>query len=381
MRTAAYRQAPPGDLRAVIGSTRPGSGSGSAPGPEWEWVIPLVCGIDVGGTKIALALGDEHGDVRAHERRPTEPSGDAGADLDRIAADVGGLLEKAGVARSELGGVGVSVPGPLDPERGLVLNPPNLPGWNEAPVRDRLADALGVPVFLENDANAAALAEWRFGAGRGTRHMLYLTASTGMGGGLVLDGRVHRGVMASAGEVGHMPVEWEGEPCSCGLRGCLEAYVGGRSWTRRLQRVTPGESRVAALAGGPERARPEHVVEAAREGDAFALAEMDRFNEYVARGIVALVFALAPERIVLGTIAVAAGEELCFVPVRERVARHVWPFLAERLSIVPAELGPRLPDYAGLGVAFAGLEEAGAEEADPGGSADDARDPAKRNRS
>jgi glucokinase len=317
--------------------------------------MPLVLGIDVGGTKIALSLGDEAGAIRASERRPTESSGNALDDLDRIAADARALLEKAGLAPAELAGVGVSLPGPLDLEHGLVLTPPNLPGWNRAPVRDRLAEALGVPVFLENDANAAALAEGRFGAGRGAQHVVYLTCSTGMGGGLVLGGRIHQGVAASAGEVGHMPIVWEGERCFCGLDGCLEAYVGGRAWTARLQSVTPAASRVAALAGSPEQARPEHVVEAAREGDAFALAEMARFNDYLARGIVNLTFVLAPEVFVLGTIAVAAGEELCLGPVREKVRSHVWPFLGEELRIVPAELGSRMADYAGLVIALAAL--------------------------
>ena len=155
-----------------------------------------------------------------------------------------------------------------------------------------------------------------------------------------------------------MPVEWQGERCGCGLRGCLEAYVGGANWTRRLREKTPGTSRVAALAGGRDRAKPEHVVAAAREGDSFALGELDRFNDYLARGIVALVFVLAPEVVVLGTIAVAAGEELCLEPVRERVRRNVWPVFSEGLRIVPAELGDRLPDYAGLVVALDALESA-----------------------
>src|SRR5262249_6509691 len=157
-------------------------------------------------------------------------------------------------------GVGVSMPSPLDVETGVVLNPPNLPSWDGLPVRSLVAEGLGRPVALENDANAAALAEWRFGAGRGCSDLVFLTMSGGVGGGLVLGGRLVRGVESSAGEVGHIPVEWEGEPCSCGLRGCLEAYTGGASWTRRLARLTPAASGVAKHAGGAEHARPEHVV-------------------------------------------------------------------------------------------------------------------------
>lgn len=311
----------------------------------------MLLGIDVGGTKVALAVGDAEGTLRARRRMPTRPSGDAAADLARIAAEARAVLAEAGVAPEGIEAVGVSLPGPLDPDAGLVLNPPNLPGWDRAPVRDALAAALGRPVILENDANAAALAEWRFGAGRGTRHLVYLTMSTGVGGGLVLGGRLHRGVACSAGEVGHMPIVWEGEPCACGLRGCLEAYTGGAAWARRLARVTPPTSRVAALAGGPEHARPEHVVEAAREGDPFACAEMTRWNDYLSRGLVHLTFALAPEIFVLGTIARAAGEELCLRPVRERVREHVWPFLGRALRVEASALGDELPYRAGLAVA------------------------------
>ena len=234
----------------------------------------------------------------------------------------------------------------------MVLNPPNLPSWHDTPVRQILEDALGRPVAIENDANAAALAEHRFGAGRGVRDLVFLTMSTGIGAGIVVDGRIVRGVASSAGEVGHIPVEWDGEPCSCGLRGCLEAYAGGAAWTRRLRRVTPPGSAVARHAGAPAAARPEHVVAAAREGDAFALAELARFNDYLARGLVAVAFLLAPERIVLGTIPTAAGEALCLAPVRERFRRRVWPFLAERIEIVPSALGPALAAHAGIVVAL-----------------------------
>jgi glucokinase len=314
--------------------------------------IALYLGIDVGGTKTALALGDGAGVIHASERMPTPLSGDPRADLGVIEKGCRALLERQGARLEQVAAVGVSLPSPLDVEAGVVLNPPNLPSWHGTPVRTLLAEALGRPVAIENDANAAALAEWRFGAGRGCQDMVFLTMSTGIGGGLVLGGRLVRGVASSAGEIGHVPVEWDGDPCSCGLRGCLEAYAGGAAWTRRLARVTPPDGAVARLAGGAERARPEHIVEAARSGDAFALAEMTRFNDYLARGLVAVAFTLAPQRILLGTIPTAAGEALCFAPVRERFRRHVWPFLAERIEIVPAGLGRALPAHAGIVVAL-----------------------------
>jgi len=322
------------------------------PRKQRTFPIPSLLGIDIGGSKVALAVGDAHGRVLARRRRATEPSGDAVRDLERIAADARQLLAEAGVAPGALAAIGVSAPGPVDPAQGAVVRPPNLPGWDVVPVRDHLRAALAAPVRVENDANAAALAEWRWGAGRGCDDFVYLTMSTGVGGGLVLGGRLHAGWRGNAGEVGHLPVEWDGEPCACGLRGCLEAYVGGAAWAQRLRRLAPEGSRVAALAGGRERVTPKDLVAAAREGDAFALAEMARWNEYLARGIVALVFVLAPRAIVLGTIAAAAGEALCFAPLRERVKACVWPLLGRDLAILPAGLGDALPDLAGLAVAL-----------------------------
>ncbi len=317
----------------------------------------MLAGIDIGGTKIGFALAEEGADqVLSTTRRPTEATEDAAADLGRMADDLRALAASAGRDPSKFRAIGVSAAGPLDLDQGLLLNPPNLP-WEEAAVIPVLQESLGCPVFLENDANAAALAEGHYGAGRGTQDMVYLTMSTGIGGGLIIGGRLHRGVACSAGEVGHVPVEWGGEVCACGLRGCLEAYIGGASWIRRLAENTPKDSRVAALTPTGAGPRPEQVVAAAKEGDAFALAEFERFNDYLARGIVQIAFTLAPERIVLGTIARAAGEALCLEAVRRKVREHLWPVIAEGLEIRVSELGEALPDYAGLSVARAGLAE------------------------
>lgn len=317
-------------------------------GFEIGWVL----GIDLGGTKLALALADAQGRLRARRRRPTGASSDAEADLTRLADDARALVAEAGVDWKDVAAVGVSVPGPYDADSGLLLAPPNLPGWERVPVRALLERAFDRPVRVENDANAAALAEWRYGAGRGARHLVYLTLSTGIGAGLVLGGRLYRGKGDCAGEFGHHVVEWEGEPCGCGGRGCFEAYCGGAAWTRRLRQRTPADSRVAALAGGPERARPEHVVQAVRAGDAFARAELDRYNHFLTRGLLNLVFTLAPEVVVLGTIPSRAGEELCVGPVRRAVLAALWPVLARDLRIVASGLGEELADYAGVGVAL-----------------------------
>jgi glucokinase len=293
-------------------------------------------------------------------RRPIEASGDARLDVARIAEDARQLLVTAGVDPSRVEAIGISAPGPVDVRKGEVVEPPNLPGWGRVPLVAWLESELGGPVAIENDANAAALAEWRFGAGRGHRDVVYLTMSTGVGGGLILDGRLYRGPRGNAGELGHILLEAGGRRCACGLEGCFEAYAGGAAWAKRLCEVTPADSAAAELAGGPERVTAKHLVAAARAGDAFALEEFARWREYVARGIVTIAFAFAPERIVLGTIAVAAGEELCFAPLRARVHDLVWPTIADGLEIVPAGLGDRLAELAGLCAALEAVETTGA---------------------
>ena len=320
----------------------------------------LLLGIDIGGTKLALALADAEGEVVQRFRRPIEASGDAQRDVARIVEDAHQLLAREGIGRDRIGAIGISAPGPVDARHGEVVEPPNLPGWGRVPLAAWIEAGLGGPVALENDANAAALAEWRFGAGRGLRDIVYLTMSTGVGGGLILDGRLYRGHRGNAGELGHIPLEAGGERCACGLQGCFEAYAGGAAWAKRLRVATPVGSPVADLAGGPEHVTAEHLVAAARAGDSFALTEFARWREAVARGIATIAFAFAPERIVLGTIAVAAGEELCFAPLRARVRELIWPQIAAGLEIVPAALGERLADLAGI---CAALEATAADRA------------------
>lgn len=312
----------------------------------------MLLGIDLGGTKTALALASKEGRVHVRRRYPTRLSGDGVRDLAELGAAIRSLLSDAEVSPSAVQRIGVSAPGPLDAARERMRMPPNLPGWDDVPVRERLEADLGIPVTLENDANAAALAEWKFGAGRGAADVAYLTMSTGVGAGLILDGRLYRGAGGNAGEFGHTTLEEGGLPCACGQRGCVEAYIGGAAWTQRLREQTPEGSHVVALAGDRGSVRPEHLLEAARAGDSFALAEVERFNGYLVRAIANVVFALAPEIVVLGTIPSAAGEELCLSPVRAGVATRVWPQLIQHLRILPSALGDELPYMAGICVAM-----------------------------
>ena len=274
-----------------------------------------------------------------------------------FAATAQDLLTAARLDPAELSAIGVSAPGPLDPARGVVRDAPNLPGWHEVPISAQLARALGRPVRLENDANAAALAEWRFGAGRGSRAFMFVTMSTGVGAGLILDGRLYRGARYGAGEVGHMPVVPNGRECACGLRGCLEAYTGGAALAARMRADVAAGARTSLLerAGGdPARLSAKLWLEAVRAGDSYALALSEEYLDVLAQGLAIMVLSLDLDCIALGTI-VARNADLLLEPLRARVAARLWPHLRDT-RIVPIELGERLSAYAGLCTALLALE-------------------------
>jgi glucokinase len=313
---------------------------------------PLRLGFDIGGTKIGIALGDGQGRLCATQRIATPRGPDWQSDLVEIAAAARALLEAQGLDPAAVEAIGIAAPGPLDPERGCLRKPPNLPHWDQVPLRAWFEDAFGVPVQVENDANAAALAEWRYGAGRGVRDLVYLTLSTGLGAGVIANGALVRGAHGAAGELGHLALDPDGELCACGMRGCYEVALGGAAWARRLAHTAPGSSLALALAGSRERLAATHLIEAARRGDAFALAELARWNQALAQLLIVVCYALDPARIVLGTIATAAGEDLCLKPLRSAVAARLWPQM-RAVEIVAAALGDELPARAGLAVAFA----------------------------
>lgn len=295
---------------------------------------PHIIGIDIGGTKCAVALARE-GELleriefaTAEERSPTEA-------LRRLAALAERLLSERQVSRQYVVGVGVSCGGPLDAERGVILSPPNLPGWDEVPAKEILEGSLMLPVKVENDANATAVAEWRLGAGQGLRSLAFLTVGTGIGAGLILDGVLYRGKSGYAGEIGHTVILPDGPLCLCGKRGCLETLASGssigRAYADRIGRNASGRDAVSAYLGG-EPAAVEVVSAAAG---------------YLGIGIANLLQTLDLERVILGTIAIHAGERYLGV-VRASVAEHCWPAVCEGVDIVPCGLGDRAQDYAAI---------------------------------
>ena len=245
-----------------------------------------------------------------------------------------------GASRADFLGVGVGAPGPLDRASGLVVVAPNLK-WNNYPLAPNVEALVRLPVLLDNDANCATLGEWWMGAGRGTRHMVGLTIGTGIGGGLIIDGRLYHGASDVAGEIGHTTIETQGRRCACGNYGCLEAYASGPAIAERAREalVADGESQIARRVGGDvSRITAQTVYEAADDGDAVALEVVRDTARFLGAGVANLLNVFNPQIVVLAGGVTAAGDNL-FEPLRTEVRRRAFRPAWEATRIVPGELG------------------------------------------
>ncbi len=300
-------------------------------------------GVDVGGTKVLGGVVDEDGSVVARARRDTPRQG--GADLTQAIADVAIEL-KSGF---NIATVGISAAGFVSSDRKTMLATPNIAGWNGVNLDAELSALIGLPLVIENDANAAAWGEARFGAGMGEDHLMMLTIGTGIGGGIVVDGELYRGAFGIAAEFGHMRVVPEGHLCGCGSRGCFEQYASGNALLRHTREavngspemarnlLSRGDGTVAGLTGN-------HITEAAREGDAVALAAFNTTAQWLGAGIASLSVLLDPACVVIGGGVIAAGEIL-LAPTRAAVERYM-PFAGKHPS--PTIIAAKLGNEAGL---------------------------------
>ncbi len=314
-----------------------------------------LLGIDIGGTKTSVCIGDEKGGIRLSRRIPTQSADGPEAGIRRIVELARALLEEGRVALGDIAAIGISAPGPVSLKDNVLLEPPNMKGWVNVPVVRMIQSALGRPAFMNNDANACALAEFLFGSCRGTRNLVYLTMSTGLGAGLIVDGKVVQGVADLAGEVGHHVLDSHGPPCPCGQRGCWEIYCGGMNVANRLrERIVKDKIRTAVLdqAGGdPEKIDFKAFVEAVKRKDAFALEAWSEYIERLAQGVGTVIQFMNPEVIILGTIAIHAGD-LLLDPLRKALPEYCWPHGREACRIVPSALGTRIGDLSALAVAI-----------------------------
>ncbi|KQT54552.1 glucokinase [Aureimonas sp. Leaf454] len=258
---------------------------------------PLAIGIDLGGTQIRGALVDATGAILARTTRLTPALDGADAVVARMAEVAREIAAAAGGA--DILGIGLSAPGPLDAARGIALATPTIAGFTDFPVSARLGAATGLPVILENDGIAAAIGEWRFGAGRGLANMVYVTISTGIGGGIVVDGRILHGRRGMAGHIGHMTIERGGALCACGNRGCFEAYGSGTAFLARARaRVADRTDTILSRGDGPPSGAD--IFAAARSGDALARELVDEEAEIIGIGFANLLHLYSPDTIVVG---------------------------------------------------------------------------------
>jgi glucokinase len=296
-----------------------------------------VLGLDIGGTKIAAGVVGPDGSVRGFVVAPARAERGADDTLARLFELGRQAVAESGTSWEDVEAIGIGCGGPLDSVNGILIAPLHLPGWENVHVVELARAALGRPAVLDNDATAAAAGEHRFGAGRGTQNMVYLTISTGVGGGVIIDGEVHRGRSGNGGELGHVTVDWHGRVCrGCGRRGCLEAYCSGTSIAERAQEA------------GMNGAGAADVAQAARAGDDVAAGVWDETCEALACGITSIVNLFEPEIVVLGGGVVRTGEQL-LGPVRERVAAQA---MGGGVDVVAAALGDAVGVVGAATVAF-----------------------------
>ena len=298
-----------------------------------------ILAVDIGGTKILTAVVGADGAVLARRRVATPDRGVAPV-LEAIVHSARTVLEDRGLTFRDVAAAGVGAPGPLDPDAGVVFEPPNMEGWHDVPLAALLHERLGAPVFVENDANAAALGEWWVGAGRGVADLIYLTVSTGIGGGIIIDGRPYHGKSGAAGEMGHVVVLADGPLCGCGTRGCLEALSSGTAIARQARELlargkAPG---LAHLLEDGEAPTARLVAEAAARGDADCLALLAQAGRYLGIALAGYVNIFDPELVVLGGGVVQAGEAF-LAPARENMYALALAQPRRGLRLATGELG------------------------------------------
>jgi glucokinase len=304
---------------------------------------PLVLAVDLGGTNIRVALISDKVAVLDRASRDTLADEGPRAVVGRIFAAIDHILDKNNMTP---GAISIAAPGAIDIRNGIVTASPNLPGWHNIALRDMVAEKCGVPAYLIHDANAAALGEQQLGAGKGARNLIYLTVSTGIGGGIIIDGRLYSGASGSAGELGHMTIDINGPRCSCGNTGCLEVLASGKAVAREaIRRIAGGERSALTdmVAGNLKDITAEKVWLAAQGGDSLADEVISQAAAYLGVGLVNIVNIFNPEVIVIGGGMSRMGDRL-LEPARQMVKERAFALPAQAVRIVTAELG----DDAGL---------------------------------
>lgn len=308
-------------------------------------------GIDIGGTKSAVILASSNGNILDRQQFPTHMERGWKPTVETFKS-----IARTFAVKKEIEAIGISCGGPLDSRKGMILSPPNLPGWDEVPITEIFKTEFNLPAYLENDANAGALAEWRFGAGKNVKNMIFLTFGTGCGAGLILDGQLFKGTNDYGGEVGHIRLAEDG-PVGYHKRGSLEGFCSGTGLSQLMAfellclAEEIGHSEMLKRYKPPGEVTGKDVVEWAQGSDPLALQVVEKSGRYFGKGLSILIDILNPELIVVGSMGVRLGE-LLFKPAREVIEKEAIAEAAAVCQIVPAALGEKIGDYAALCVAM-----------------------------
>ncbi len=297
-------------------------------------------GVDFGGTSVKLALVSAQGKIVAREKFVTADAAGQTAWLGAVAAAIDRMLAVAKLKKSALAGVGVGVPGFVDFEKGFIHDLTNVPGWTAVRLVAKMQKKLGLPAYVDNDANMMALGEIAYGGGKNLQTAVFITLGTGVGGGIVLDGKVYRGAFSMAGELGHISIERNGLASPQG-RGGLEQYIGNRRIVEHaVQLLKAGRtSKVEALCGGDlDKITPELLAIAAHDGDTFSREIFDYVADCLATALASVTYLLQPQAFIIGG-GVAASGKILFDPLRKHLAARLSPHFAKRIKVLPAKLG------------------------------------------
>ncbi len=314
----------------------------------------LLLGVDIGGTKCAVTLGMSEGDDIVIKDKSEFLTTDVDSTIVKIKTAVRDVLDRNSLNDEDIQAIGISCGGPLDSSKGVIMSPPNLPGWDNIPIVGILSEEFGVPAAVHNDANACALAEWKFGAGKGTRNMVFMTFGTGLGAGLILDGKLYTGTNDNAGELGHIRLEDYG-PVGYGKAGSFEGFCSGGG-IRQLAQSLAGERLQMGCKvpwcpdGDLTKITAKVVADAMRDGDPLARRIYEISARHLGAGLSIVVDILNPELIVIGSI-YSRNEDMMKPIVDEILSREALPLSKKVCKVVPAALGEAIGDYAALSVA------------------------------
>lgn len=299
-------------------------------------------GIDVGGTNVKIALVDDNGKIIYSNSVPTYAKMGYEYTVNNIKQAIKDLMKETNTTPSDIEGIGFDFPGQVDCKTGVVKLAPNIPGWVNVPIAQMIEDEFHIPTRIDNDVRCAALGELKFGAGRGYENFICITVGTGIGSGIVINGKVVRGATNAAGELGHIKLQMNGGPiCGCGDTGCLEAFASGPAIVAMAQEYIKGGKstkfrEMAAVEGGE--ITPYMVAKAAEEGDPVAKRIFEIVGEYIGIGLTSVINLLNPERVIIGG-GVAESGELLLGPIRKTIKERAMVVAGNAVEIVPAQLG------------------------------------------